>query len=172
MRKIFISAGHSDTDPGAVANGVREADIAREFRDLVGFYLDKAGVDFIADGQKGVNIPLKEAVKLIPEGGVSVEFHLNAATPAATGVETLSKTKDFKFGNTLCDVVAKRLKIRNRGAKAEDSGQHSKLAFVQGGGLILELFFITNPSDLAAYNAVKWPLAQDIANVLIQEANK
>lgn len=171
MRKIFISAGHSDTDPGAIANGVREADIAREFRDLVGFYLDKAGVDFIMDGQKGVNIPLKEAIKLVPEDGVSVEFHLNAA-PGATGVETLSAPKHFDLGNELCRTVSKRLGIRNRGAKPENSGQHKTLAFVQAGGLILELFFITNPNDLAAYNAVKWVLAQEVAQVLIKEASK
>lgn len=31
MKYIFISAGHSHTDPGALGSGVREADIVLEF---------------------------------------------------------------------------------------------------------------------------------------------
>ncbi len=34
-KSLFISAGHSDTDPGAAANGITEADIVLEFRDMV-----------------------------------------------------------------------------------------------------------------------------------------
>lgn len=172
MRRIYISAGHDDKDSGAVANGVKEADVVRDFRDLVGYYLGKQGIDYIADGHKGVNIPLREAIKIVPKGGVSVEFHLNAATPAATGVETLSKPEHYELGKALCEAVSKRLGIRNRGAKPENSGQHKTLAFVQAGGLILELFFITNKDDLAKYEAVKWLLAKDIADILIKEASK
>lgn len=173
MRQIFISAGHDDKDPGAVANGTTEAAVVRDFRDLVSFYLDKAGVSHITDGQRGVNIPLRESVKLIHKGGVSVEFHLNSSEDStATGVETLSSPAHTELGKKLCEAVSSRLGIRNRGAKPENSGQHSRLAFVQGGGLILELFFLSNKSDLDKYNAVKWLLAKDISNILIVEANK
>lgn len=170
MKPIFISAGHSNKDPGAAANGLTEARVVTEFRDLVAFYLDQAGVAYTRDGNKGDNLPLSEAVKLIPKGGIAVEFHLNAATPAATGVETLSAPKDFDLGGKLCSAISERLGIKNRGAKPEGSGQHSRLAFVQGGGIIVELFFITNKSDIAAYDGVKWLLAKDVANVLIEAA--
>lgn len=172
MRKIFISAGHDNKDSGAVANGFKEAEVVRDFRNLVGFYLDRQGVDYIADGYGDVNIPLKEVVKIIPKNAVAVEFHLNAATPAATGVETLSASKDYELGKKLCEAVSKRLNIRNRGAKPEDAGQHSRLAYVQAGGLILELFFITNKQDLANYQAVKWLLAREVADILVAEASK
>lgn len=168
---IFISAGHSSKDPGATANGFTEAAIVTEFRDLVAFYLDQFDVPFIRDGKKGENLPLAEAVKMIPKKGVSVEFHLNAAASSASGVETLSAPKDYKLGAKLCDAISYRLGIKNRGAKPENSGQHSRLAFVQGGGLILELFFITNKTDLDSYQAVKWLLARDVAKIL-EEADK
>ena len=41
---IFLSAGHSTTDSGAVAFGRREADIAVEFRNIVSYYLLMAGI--------------------------------------------------------------------------------------------------------------------------------
>lgn len=173
MKTIFISAGHDDKAPGAVGNGTTEAEVVRDFRDMVSFYLDKAGVSHIADGQRGVNIPLSESIKLIPKNGVSVEFHLNSSTtPSATGVETLSAPTHTELGKKLCEAVSSRLGIRNRGAKPENSGQHSRLAFVQGGGLILELFFLSNKEDFDKYNAVKWLLARDISELLSNEASK
>lgn len=172
MRKIFISSGHDNKDSGAVYNGFSESELVRDFRNLVGFYLDKQGVDFLSDGHGSVNLPLKEVVKMVPKDAVAVEFHLNAFTPSATGVETLSSPKDFELGRQLCEAVSKRLGIKNRGAKPENAGQHSRLAFVQAGGLILELFFLTNKQDLANYQAVKWLLARDVADILVKASLK
>lgn len=172
MKKLLISAGHSAIDPGASANGVTEAYIVTEFRDLVAYYLDQFEVKYISDGAKGVNLPLKDAIKLVRQADVSVEFHLNAATPAATGVETLSAPQHYKLGAQLCDVISKEMGIKNRGAKPEGSGQHSRLAFVQAGGLILELFFITNPNDLKIYQERKWLIARAVAKVLAEESRR
>lgn len=167
MKPIFISAGHSAADPGAVNGKITEASVVLEFRDMVAHYLPEA----LRDGAKGENLPLSQAVKMIPRGGVAVEFHLNAAgSPSATGVETLSGEADKVLGAKLCATVAARLGIRNRGAKGEGSGQHSRLAFVQAGGIILELFFLSNPDDLAAYEAKKWLVARDVADVLREAA--
>lgn len=173
MKKIFISAGHGGGDPGAAANGKTEAAVVLEFRDIVAHYLGVAQVAFSTDGEKGENKPLRDAVKMFSKRDVAVEFHLNAAaSPVATGVETLSAEKDKAFGADICRVVSSQLGIANRGAKGESSGQHSRLAFVQAGGVIVELFFITNKNDLAAYEAVKWVLAKEIAKALVKEASK
>ncbi len=167
MKSILISAGHSNTDPGAVAFGRREADIAVEFRNLVAFYLQRDGVPHELDGSGTVNMPLREAVVRAKRHPIGVEFHCNAAgSAAATGTETLSGQKDVVLGASICEATANALGIRNRGAKPENSGQHSRLAFVQAGGIIVELFFLTNPDDLAAYDARKWVAARDVAAVL------
>lgn len=171
MKRIFISAGHGAGDPGAVSGKRTEAAIVLELRDLVAHYLEAAGVAFARDGDKGENKALRDAVKMIKTGDVAVEFHLNAAgSAAATGVETLSAEKHKQFGARLCAAIAKRLKISNRGAKGESSGQHSRLAFVQAGGVVVELFFLTNPKNLAAYDDTKWLLAKEVAALLIEEA--
>lgn len=168
MKSIFVSAGHSNSDPGAVAFGRREADIAVEFRNMVSFYLMRAGVKHEMDGRGTENLPLSAAARSARNHQIAVEFHCNAAASAsATGAETLSGPKDMAIGAQISAAVAKGLGIRNRGAKPESAGQHSRLAFVQAGGIIVELFFITNQLDLAAYDARKWLAARDVADVLI-----
>lgn len=166
---ILISAGHSNMDPGAVGNGYTEAQIVTEFRNLVAFYLRQAGVNFITDGEGNDNKPLRDAIELAKTATLAVEFHCNAfSNPAATGVETLSGYKDRKLGEQICKAISDVLDIANRGAKGESSGQHSRLGFVRAGGIIVELFFISNPNDMAAYQEKKWLAAKAVAELLAE----
>lgn len=168
-RTLFISAGHDDLDPGAVGHGYTEADIALEFRDLLANYL-RPRVVFSKDGARDQNLPLRTAVKLAAKHDVAVEFHCNAFNGTATGVETLSRPEDYALGNRLCAAISEALGIANRGAKPEGSGQHSRLAFAsQGGGIIVELFFIDNRSDLDRYFANRQAVIESIGGVLIDE---
>lgn len=169
---IYLSAGHSGTDPGATAFGRKEADIAVEVRRMVSFYLLRAGIAHDTDGEGSENLPLREAVNEARQHGTAVEFHCNAGPPAATGCETLQGPHNTVLGAKLCAAIADTLGIRNRGAKPENSGQHHRLAFVQAGGVIVELFFITSAFDLAAYDARKWLAARAVADVLIAEDRK
>jgi N-acetylmuramoyl-L-alanine amidase len=170
-KTLFVSAGHSARDPGAVGNGHTEADIVLAFRDAVCDELDAKGIRYQRDGQRGENLPLRKACQLASLHDVAVEFHCNAFhDPSATGVETLSADTDKPLGEALCEAISDTLHIANRGAKGEGSGQHSRLAFVSdGGGVIVELFFISNPNDIAAYYTHKRALAQAVARVLIDE---
>lgn len=185
MKSIFLSAGHGGTDPGATtvqslgydALGAplkllrREADIGVEFRNLVSFYLLRAGVPHELDGTGTQNLPLREAVVRARKHPIGVEFHTNSfASPLATGVETLSAAKDGELAGRISRAVATSLVLRNRGAKPENAGQHHRLAFVQAGGIIVELFFLSNPADLASYDARKWLAARAVAEELIREA--
>lgn len=185
-KSLYLSAGHSNTDPGAVAHGRREADIAVEFRNLVLFYIDRhneqvrnAGgitlprtIPVGTDGTGTDNLPLRTAAANARSYDIAVEFHCNAAANmTATGVETLSGPADMALGGRICEALARALGIRNRGAKPENAGQHHRLAFVQAGGIIVELFFITNPGDLAQYDARKWLAARAVAQELIAATN-
>lgn len=166
-RAIFVSAGHGGSDPGAVAQGRSEAVIATEFRNIVAFYLARAGIPYGMDGDGPINLPLREAISRARGYQVAVEFHCNAAGAAtATGVETLSGPNEMALGGAICNAIAGTLGLRNRGAKPENAGQHHRLGFVQAGGIIVELFFITNRDDLAAYDARKWLAGRAVAEVL------
>lgn len=176
---MFIAAGHSNLDPGAVKPAVkdmkgeivspmrREADIAVEMRNIVSFYLQRDKIPHELDGFGTVNMPLNEVVKRSKKHKVSLEFHCNAsAKDTATGVEILCAPKDNALAAKLCAAIAKTLGIRNRGVKPENAGQHHRLAFVQAGGMIVELFFITNHNDLQQYDAKKWLVGKEIAQLL------
>lgn len=170
MKTFVITAGHSNTDPGAVAFGRKEADIAVDMRNMVAHYLIAAGHTVITDGDARDNKSLNEAVKLIPKGVVAVEFHCNAATPAAKGVELLAATKHKAISKQIAKAIAGVLETSIRGEdgwKPENSGQHSRLAYVQGGGIICETFFITNATELAAWDAKKWLCAKAVAQALM-----
>lgn len=180
MRSVFLSAGHSLKDPGAVGSMVnaggrvvplKEADVAVEMRNIVSFYLGQMKVPHTVDGAGTANLPLGDAVKLARRAQIPVEFHCNAAASAkANGVETLSDGGDMALGAKLCAAIAGVMRTSNRGAKPEASGHHARLAFVQAGGIIVELFFISNPREVATYQAKKWLIGKAIAEVLAAHA--
>lgn len=171
IRSLFISAGHSDVDPGAVANGYTEAQIVLEFRDLVAEELRALRIEFDKDGAPGQNLPLRTAIAAAKDHDIAVEWHCNAAgNPTAGGVETLCSDPSNILSESLCDITSDTLYIRNRGTKPEGSGQHSRLGFVStGGGIIHELFFLTNINDLSQYQLHKRTLAYRVANILAGE---
>lgn len=164
---MFLSAGHSVKEPGAVSGSRKEADIAEEFRNLVSVELSNRKYPHEVDGKGAENTVLNDAIKRMRAHRVGMEFHCNAAeNPKATGVEVLCAPKDNILAGRICKALADSLGIRNRGVKAENSGQHHRLGFVQAGGMIVELFFISNKSDLAAYDAKKSDAAKAVAAVI------
>ena len=172
---ITITAGHSNTDPGAV-NGIhREADKAQDMRNIVAYYLKQAGVEFRVDGEGKGNLPLSKAIALIKGSKLAVEFHCNASSnKTAQGVEALSQLKDKSISQKLCKAVADVMGIPlrgDRGWKPENSGQHSRLGYVANGGVILELFFISNDTELATWEERKWLVGKAVATVLIEVGN-
>lgn len=169
-KPIVLTAGHSDIDPGAVGNGQTEANIARELRNIVAGKLRGMGERVITDGEPASNKPLRDAIALIPQGRVAVELHCNAASsPAAGGVETIALPRDKALAQRLSAAVARVLGIRVRGDRGwidQSQSARGKLGYVSAGGLILEVFFISNPAEMAVYQARKWLVAQAIADVL------
>ncbi|MGM0927545.1 MAG: N-acetylmuramoyl-L-alanine amidase [Pseudomonadota bacterium] len=172
-RTLVICAGHSSTEPGAVAHGHTEAEVVTGFRDLVSQALQRMGIRHLTDGPSGRNWPLSEAAAIAAGAQIAVEFHCNAAAPSASGTETLSHRDAFPLAGRLCSVTSEVLEIRNRGSKPENAGQHHRLAFVSdGGGIIHELFFLTNRDDLDAYLLRQGQLAWQVAETLAAAARQ
>lgn len=168
---VMLSAGHSDTVPGIVANGYKEADIVQLFRDDVSDRLKHLGIQHALDGEPGENLPLREAVQIAKGFEIAIEFHTNGGGPGATGVETLSRAHNKTLGAELCRVTAGLLGIANRGAKPENAGYHERLAFVSGGGgIIFELFFLSNPDDLRRFKGNYQALVDAVADVIADAA--
>lgn len=167
---ILLSAGHSNSDPGAVAGNRHEAAIAVEFRNIVAGKLRASGVDVKTDGVGTENLPLVEAIRMARSAQLAVEFHCNAAAnPAARGVECISLPDKRDLSQRLSAAIASVLGAPVRGDAGwidQSKSARGKLGFVQAGGIIVELFFLSNPAELAAYDAKKWLVAQAVADVL------
>lgn len=166
-----ITAGHSNTDPGAVNGKIKEADLVVNFRNAVTHYLREAGLQVKTDGTGSQNDPLSSAIKLIKGSSVAVEFHMNAAaSKQANGVETIALPKDKKLAQDLSKAVADALGSRLRGDNGwidQSKSARGSLGYINAGGLIVELGFISNDAELAAFQARYWVAAKAVAKVLI-----
>ncbi|WP_180025331.1 N-acetylmuramoyl-L-alanine amidase [Acinetobacter sp. YH16049] len=167
-----ITAGHSNSDPGAVNGKIKEAELVTNFRNAVSFYLREEGIQVKNDGTGSQNDPLSSAIKLIKGSSVAVEFHMNAAaSKQANGVETIALPKDKQLAQDLSMAVATALGSRLRGDNGwidQSKSARGSLGYINAGGLIVELGFISNEVELAAYQARYWIAAKAVAKVLIE----
>ena len=173
LKSILLSAGHSDNDPGATGTWkgktITEADIVLDLRNRIAEIVQLRGYEIITDGDVEQNLPLTEAIKLAQGVDVAIELHCNAFhLPTATGVEVLTGGNHKGLSSQITEVISSTLGITNRGVKPEASGQHSRLGFIsKGGGIIVELMFITNQYDLTQYFENEDALADKLATALI-----
>ncbi len=169
---VTVTAGHSNTDPGAVNGKYKEAELVSQFRNAVAYYLREAGIQYKTDGVGILNQDLNAAIKLIKGSSVAVEFHMNAATSKqANGIETIALPKDKKLAQDLSKAVADAFGSRLRGDNGwidQSQSARGKLGFISNGGLIVELGFISNEEELFQFNARYWSAAKAVAKVLIE----
>lgn len=179
---IFLSAGHHKKDPGAVANGFKEADLTMELRDLIVAELEdrgqKRGINFITDKDEET---LGQYLSRIKPGTASVVFELHfdaAAAPAATGTTMLIPDRQWtkehllevQFGTEVVSTTSKIIGIKDRGVWPENQSARKRLAIMREPGIngLLEVCFITNAEDLHKYKQAKKILAFALADILIR----
>jgi N-acetylmuramoyl-L-alanine amidase len=172
-KTILVSAGHTNVvgqDRGAAGNGFVEGVLTTELRDAVAAKLREKGLkNVVEDGFDGVNEPLKKAIALAKTANVAVEFHWNAAAQTATGIEVLSKPNKKALAQQIAKAISTATGIGLRGDggwKADNSGQHHRLAFCEAGGLIVEVCFISNMNDMRRYRDNFEEVVSGIASVL------
>lgn len=176
MKTIYIGAGHSNADSGAIGflqgRKITEAEIVTELRNLIANEFRRQGVAFIADGEDDKNLTLSESIALAQTAnGLRVELHCNAHKNShANGTECVGIAQHQIIAQEIALCVARVLGTRLRGTHGfitESKTARKRLAFVSvGNGLILELFFISNADDLARYQANKYALAKELANTI------
>lgn len=168
---ITVTAGHGANDPGAVARtGETESALMTELRDIVALKLREAGHQVKTDGAPGENQPLVQALKLIPGSDVAIELHTNAAeNPAARGVEVIAPPDRKELARTIARRIGHVLEIPVRGAGGwidQSQSARGRLGYVRARGLVVEVFFLSNPEELAKYQAKKWLVASAIVEAL------
>ena len=169
---FLIAAGHNNTDPGNIWNGRKESVIVTDLRDIVASKLRAKGHTVVTDGERGINWALSTAMGLIA-GRVAIELHTNSASSTfAKGVEVISQPKDKQLA---CLIASKIAGVLNTNIRRASGWLDPKLVekergffpgFVRKGGLIVEVFFQSNISELETYEAKKWLVAQAIVDSL------
>ena len=170
MKSIFISAGHSNTDPGAVRGEWSEHRICTWLRDQVTLGLLRKGCVVKGDGWGNINQPLDEVLQLMKDSDVKLEFHLNASdNPDANGTECLSLPRLKKESQSIAQTASRVLGERLRGEYGwvdQSKSARGRLAFVEGGGIIVEVFFISNERSLKNAIAKRIDLADALTECL------
>lgn len=174
MKTIIVCAGHSDQQSGAVsADGkYKEEELAQWLRNRVATLLRADGVTVLTDGDPAVNQSLNQAIALLKQHrqAIAVEFHFNAAGQSSVkGVEVLSKPVHKRIAQAIAAAIGFVTGSPLRGVlgwKADNSGQHHRLAFCEAGGLVVEVEFISNPNALDTYLKLRDEVAVSLANAL------
>ena len=174
---IFLFAGHSNVDPGATgANGRIEAVEAKKLRGAIRKYITSPYSVVMDDDRDSLSTVLEKAKT--GAGSVVLDLHFNAAGSGATGVEVLvgddAQANDLALARDVLDVVVKATGLRSRGIKREGETPRKRLGVMRESGAVclLEVCFISNPSDMAAYDAAIDTIARNLALVLMRPDDK
>ena len=152
--KVFISAGHGGSDPGAVANNTKEKDlnlsIAMDCRDE----LKRHGVEVRMSRTKDENDPLSEEIREcnVYSPDLAVSIHNNAG--GGDGAEAFYSHLGGK-GKTLAEnILAEIVKVgqNSRGAKVRKNNNgkdyYGFIRETSAPAVIVECAFVDNASDL------------------------
>lgn len=147
MAKVFLSAGHGGSDPGAVGNGMSEKDINLVTMLACRDELIRHKVEVVCSRTKDENDPVGQEVKEANASGakIAVSFHVNAGGGDGFEAYYFSKSSEGKKLAKLCEKQIVKLGQNSRGIKTGD-----KLYFVKNTtmtAVLCESFFIDNSKD-------------------------
>lgn len=163
MTKVFLSAGHGGTDPGAVANGLYEKTINLNTLLTCKTELERHGVTVICSRMKDENDPVNQEVKEAnaSKADIAVSFHVNAGGGDGFEAYYYNSSKNGRKLAQLCEKHVLNLGQNSRGIK---SGNH--LRFIKGTtmtSVLVESFFIDNVKDKAIGDTIAEQTAFGVA---------
>ena len=147
MAKVFLSAGHGGSDPGAVGYGLKEKDINLNIMLACNEVLIRHGVTTILSRERDEDDPVSQETREanLSKADVAVSFHTNAGK--GNGSESLYHSTSGK-GKKLAELCEKHVKTigqNSRGVKERDG-----LYFLRNTAMpavICECAFIDNDED-------------------------
>lgn len=169
MATIVLTAGHGGKDPGAVNGKDTEAALMTQLRNATRTALADLGHTVITDGHGLENLTLREAIRIIPKGALALELHTNASSnPKAGGVETIGNSKHARLCQDISQKIAEvlNLSVRRDNGWFDYQKTGRVLGYCRAGGIIVETFFISNPTELTAFKEKYWAVARGIAEVV------
>lgn len=169
--KILVISGHGDGDPGACANGLKEANLTIEMVEGIKPLLEPyATVDlYPVERNAYKDIKLNNVKVDFANYDYVLEFHFNAFNKNAYGSEIYVTTLEKTTGvETKIVKNLSRLGFENRGVKVCN---YLVIYTVKKKGVssaLLETCFIDNENDIKLYNSKKQEVFNAIANGIIE----
>lgn len=160
MVKVFLGIGHGGSDPGAVANGLREKDINLVIGQACRAELERHGVTVLMSRTKDENDTVNDVVKECNafKPDLAADIHVNAG--GGNGFEAYYHHKGG-MSKTLAANIEKEVKAlgqNSRGLKTKlNSAGNDYFGFIRSisaPAVILEGAFIDNKADIAFIDTV------------------
>ena len=147
MAKVFLSAGHGGSDPGACAYGLKEKDINLNILKACRDELKRHKVEVVCSREKDENDPVGQEVKEAnaSKADLAAAFHINAGK--GDGFEAFCNPKNAN-GMKLAKLGEKYIKELGQNSRGIKNGMH--LCFVKNidtTSVLFESFFIDNDKD-------------------------
>ena len=154
MSKVFIGIGHGGSDPGAVANGLKEKDLNLQIALACRDYLAQYGVEVKMSRTKDENDPLSEEIRecnnFSPD--LAVDIHNNAGH--GDGAEVFHHYGGGKGKTLAINILDEITKVgqNSRGVKTRKNtaGQdyYGFIREVSAPAVIIECAFVDNATDI------------------------
>lgn len=174
-RTYFINAGHRGAKTGAIGY-IDEGAEAICLRQLIAAQLKQTGSVVITDDDKA---QLSSVVKTInakcTPDDVCIDLHFNASSnKEARGSECFvrvgSSKKERELAKEISSRIAAVLQTKDRGAKEDNQGAHTRLAMcrdINCTAVLIEVCFVTNPDEVGKYLNSRYAVAQAIVKSIL-----
>lgn len=146
MAKVFLSAGHGGSDPGAAAYGLKEKEINLQILLSCDNVLKAHGITTVCSRTKDENDPVTQEVQEANASGadLAVSFHTNAGKGDGSESYYHATSTQGKKLAELCEKHVKQIGQNSRGVKTKN------LAFTRDTKMtatLCECAFVDNDTD-------------------------
>ncbi len=181
MRTVVIDPGHGGFDPGAVANGLLEKDVALDIARRVQRLTQRRNLDCIltrdSDPAPGTELSLERRCEIsnAARADCFVSIHCNAASnPNAYGSETFFCRGSYG-GAALARSIQGQFnqKVREIPERRVSGAGFYVLKYTDAPAALVECGFLTNTDDatLLKKEAVRQAIAQGISDGILEWLN-
>lgn len=152
-KKVFLSAGHGGSDPGATGNGLKEKDINLQTMLACRDELVRHGVTVVCSRTKDENDPVQDEVKEANKSGCDLAFSIHTNAGGGDGFEAFyyNGNANGKKLVQLCEKYVKQLGQNSRGCKTNNLMFTRETTMT---AVLVENFFIDNKTDKAIGDTV------------------
>lgn len=156
MARVIVSAGHTQQEPGAIIDDLREVDFTRKIANKVTSHLRNNGIITLSVPPE---LELLERIDWINKTGyredtedICIEIHINDG--GKSGIEGWYKDKgennSYKLTKDLVEESCNITGLTNQGIKSEYDHELKTLAFLHNTtptSALIECLYIDNPED-------------------------